>query len=360
MSDSTVTPLYERAEADFLSLQSRLADPALPHGSREYKEAVREFKKLEPAVQKIRDFRRLSAELADLRSLERGQDSELKAMASAERPALEEKLAGLRREIDDLLAPRDPQDDLSVIIEIRAGAGGDEAAIFAGDLYRMYTRYAASKGFAVDNYSSSVSDLGGFKEVVFGVNGPGAFRHFKFERGVHRVQRVPATEASGRIHTSTATVAVMPESEEAEEIQINPVDLRIDTYRASGAGGQHVNKTDSAVRLTHLPTGLVVACQDERSQIKNRAKAMTLLRAKLLQKQEEERQAQERDLRRSQVGTGDRSEKIRTYNFPQDRITDHRLNANFHNLPVIMEGNMEDLVRAHWEREKAERAGVPS
>jgi peptide chain release factor 1 len=349
-----MNPRYALLEKKFHELQNQLADPNLDPGSDVYQKATREYKKLEPIFQKIQTFNKLMHDIEGLKEMQSSDDKDLREMARAELVSLEERRLSVEKELEEFLAPRDPRDEKSVIMEIRAGAGGDEAAIFAGDLFRMYTRYAAEKGFTVEPYDSHPTGLGGFKEVVFSIEGRDAFRYFKFESGVHRVQRVPATEASGRVHTSTATVAVMPEAEEVD-VDINPVDLRIDVYRSSGAGGQHVNKTESAVRITHIPTGVVVACQDERSQIKNRAKAMSLLRANLYQKKLEMAEMERRDMRRAQVGTGDRSEKIRTYNFPQDRITDHRINQNFHNLPGIMEGQMGDIVNALLNFEKAQR-----
>ncbi len=349
-----MNPQYPLLEKKFHELQNQLAGTGQDVGSSAYQQAAKEFKRLEPIYQKIQTHKKLTQEISGLKEMQSSGEKDLREMARVELEVLEQEKARLDAELDDLLAPRDPQDDRNVIMEIRAGAGGDEAAIFAGDLFRMYTRYAAEKGFAVEPFSSHPTGLGGFKEVVFGIQGPAAFRHFKFERGVHRVQRVPATEASGRVHTSTVTVAVMPEAEEVD-VQINPADLRIDVYRSSGAGGQHVNKTESAVRITHIPTGFVVACQDERSQIKNRAKAMSMLRSNLYQMQLDKLAMERRDMRRAQVGTGDRSEKIRTYNFPQDRVTDHRINENFHNLPGIMEGNMDDIVQALLKFEKTRK-----
>jgi peptide chain release factor 1 len=307
---------------------------------------------LEPAVQKVGQLRKILSDAEGLEHLK--DDKEMGAMAAEELKDLLPRRDKLSAELEDFLIPRDPEDDRDVIMEIRAGAGGDEAAIFAGDLFRMYSRYAQDRGFTVEPYSSSGAERGGFKEVIFGVLGSGAYRHFKYESGVHRVQRVPETEAQGRVHTSTATVAVLAEMDEVD-VQINPADLRIDVYRASGAGGQHVNKTESAVRITHLPTGVVVACQDERSQIKNRAKAMSMLRAKLHQAEKERIESAQRDARRGQVGTGERNEKIRTYNFPQDRVTDHRINQNFHNLPSLMEGNIATLVEALLADEKSRK-----
>jgi peptide chain release factor 1 len=348
-----LNPKFEEIEKRFHEVQERLADPAV-QGAPEYQALAREFKKSEPLVQKVRALRRTETEIRQAEGLRASAEPDLRALAEEEEKTLIDRRDSLSREIEDALIPRDPQDDRDVIVEIRAGTGGDEAAIFAGDLFRMYSRYADGLGFGVEPFSSSPAGLGGFKEVVFGIKGLGAYARFKHESGVHRVQRVPATEASGRVHTSTATVAVLPEADEVD-VKINPVDLRIDVYRASGAGGQHVNKTESAVRITHLPTNIVVACQDERSQMKNRAKALSMLRAKIYQAERERLDAERADLRRSQVGTGERTEKIRTYNFSQDRVTDHRLNQNFHNLPHILEGHLEDIHAALGEAEKAER-----
>jgi len=313
---------------------------------------ARELKKLTPMGEKVKALRQTDQELEQTNVLRASSERDLQALADEEWKTLTERRNKLIQELDDFLVPRDPRDDRDVIVEIRAGTGGDEAALFAGDLFRMYSRDADRVGFGVEPYASSPAGQGGFKEIIFGIRGLGAYARFKHESGVHRVQRVPDTEASGRIHTSTATVAVLPEADEVE-VNINPADLRIDVYRASGAGGQHVNKTESAVRITHVPTNIVVACQDERSQMKNRAKAMTMLRTKLYEAERERLDIERRDLRRGQVGTGDRTEKIRTYNFPQDRVTDHRVNENFHNLPHILEGYMDDIHVALWVAEKA-------
>ncbi|MBL0059500.1 MAG: peptide chain release factor 1 [Elusimicrobia bacterium] len=348
-----MNPAFDPIEVRYHALQERLADPVL-QGTPTYNELAREYKGLELAVQKVRKVRQAEAEIQQAEGLLSSSEPDLRALAEAELKALRERVDGLSRELEDFLVPRDPRDGRDVIIEIRAGTGGDEAAIFAGDLFRMYSRYGVEHSFIVEPYASSPSGLGGFKEIVFGIKGPDAYARFKHESGVHRVQRVPDTEASGRIHTSTATVAVLPEADEVE-VTVNPADLRIDTYRASGAGGQHVNKTESAIRITHLPSGIVVACQEERSQVKNRARAFSMLRAKLYQSERDRLDVERRDLRRSQVGTGERTEKIRTYNFPQDRVTDHRINQNCHNPPGIREGHMDDTHAALWDAEKKER-----
>lgn len=348
-----MNPKFDQIESRHQFVQDRLADPSVQTTSESH-ELAREYKRLDPAVQKVRKLRQAEAEIRQAESLLASSEPDLRALAEEEIKILRDQADVLTRELEEFLIPRDPRDDRDVIIEIRAGTGGDEAALFAGDLFRMYSRYGVERGFTVEAYTSSPSGLGGFKEIVFSIKGLGAYSRFKHESGVHRVQRVPATEASGRVHTSTATVAVLPEADEVE-VSINPADLRIDTYRASGAGGQHVNKTESAIRLTHLPTGIVVACQEERSQVKNRARAFSMLRAKIHQAAQDRLDIERRDLRRSQVGTGERTEKIRTYNFPQDRVTDHRINQNFHNLPGILEGNMEAIHAALSAAEKMDR-----
>ncbi len=303
----------------------------------------RELARLEPIVSGLRAREATEEALASARTHLDDGDAEVRAMAREEVEGLERRLAELEAELRRLLVPRDPNDERDVILEIRAGTGGDEASLFAADLYRMYERYAERRRWRVDLLSTSESPSGGYKEVIAEVAGDGAYSRLKFESGVHRVQRVPVTEASGRIHTSTATVAVLPEAEEVE-VDIGEGDLRIETFRSSGPGGQSVNTTDSAVRITHLPTGLVVAIQDEKSQHKNRAKAMSVLRARLLEA-ERARQAEERgDARRAQVGTGERAEKIRTYNYPDDRVTDHRIGLTVHNLPGLLEGDLDRVI----------------
>jgi peptide chain release factor 1 len=299
----------------------------------------REFAELNPVVEKVKAYRGVMAELGDLEALidDPTTDSEMRAMAGAEKPALAARRDALAEDLRVALLPKDAMDDRNVILEIRAGTGGDEASLFAGDLFRMYERYAAKQGWKVETISESSGTVGGFKEIVAEIRGRGAFAKLKFESGVHRVQRVPNTEGSGRIHTSAATVAVLPEVEEVD-VTINEKDLKIDTMRASGAGGQHVNKTDSAIRITHLPSGIVVAMQEDRSQHKNRAKAMALLRAKLYDSERSKRDAERAAERRGQIGSGDRSERIRTYNFPQGRVSDHRINLTLYNLPKVIEG----------------------
>ena len=276
---------------------------------------------------------------------EEGCDPELKDMAQQEILELKEELIASKSRLDTLLLPKDPNDDRNVILEIRAGTGGDEAALFAADLFRMYTRYSERKGFKVSVLTSSNIGIGGYKEIVAQVTGRDVFAVFKFESGAHRVQRVPETESQGRVHTSACTVAILPEADEIEAVEIKKADLRVDTYRASGAGGQHVNKTDSAIRLTHLPTGIVVECQDERSQHKNRARAMSLLQARILDGLQQKQSKEQSDLRRSLVGSGDRSERIRTYNFPQGRVTDHRINLTLYKIDEIMQGDLRQIIQ---------------
>ncbi len=333
-----VAQRFERVEHE-LAMPETTANPS------QLEQLSREHARLVPIIAKFKRYRKMLAEKQDLFTLTQSTDTDLQKLAGEDLPKLESEIAFLEKELQVAILPKDPNEDRNIILEIRAGAGGDEAGLFAADLLRMYTRYAEAHGWALESIDSSLSERGGIKEVVVQISGPQVWSHFKFERGVHRVQRVPITEASGRIHTSTATVAVLPEAEEVD-IRIDPSELRIDTYRASGAGGQHVNKTESAIRITHIPSGIVVACQDERSQGKNRAKAMKLLRSKLLVQTQEKQAKEISQNRRSQVGTGDRSEKIRTYNFPQDRITDHRINLNVHNLPSVLEGNLDPLIRA--------------
>jgi len=318
------------------ALEAELSGQIAPDA---YVKASREFSELGPIVDAIKRYRALRGEMADLDALlaDPATDPEMRAMAEAEKPELEARREALEKEIRVHLIPKDAMDERNVILEIRAGTGGDEASLFAGDLFRMYERYAAKQGWKVEVVDASEGTVGGFKEIIAEVKGRGAFAKLKFESGVHRVQRVPATETSGRIHTSAATVAVLPEAEDVD-IEIRDDDLKIDTMRSSGAGGQHVNKTESAIRITHMPSGIVVAVQEDRSQHKNKAKAMALLRAKLYDAERSRQDAARAAERKGQVGSGDRSERIRTYNFPQARVTDHRINLTLYNLPKVIEG----------------------
>jgi peptide chain release factor 1 len=335
-------------------IDASLADSSGGFDQARFTALMKERAAIEPTVAAFRALQSLNREIADNDRLrEDKSDPELAAMAEEEAGALKERRDALEAELSALMLPRDPNDDKDIFIEIRAGAGGDEAGIFAGDLLRMYSRFAENSKMRVELLTESENEAGGYKEVVVAVKGGEPYRWFKYESGVHRVQRVPATEAAGRIHTSTATVAVLPEVEDDGEIEIRSTDLEVDTFKASGAGGQHINKTESAIRITHKPTGIVVACSEERSQLQNRERAMGMLRAQLAERQRREREEAEGALRRSQVGTGDRSEKIRTYNFPQDRITDHRINQNFQNIRAILDGDMEKLVTELQKDEQA-------
>lgn len=329
-----------------------LGQPEAADDMESYRKLTREHAEITPVAEVFRQYRIAQSDLADAREML--SDPEMKEFAAEEIEAAEAKTAELETELQKLLLPKDADDDKNIFIEVRAGTGGDEAALFAGDLLRMYARFAERNCWQVEIVSSSESDLGGYKEVVARIVGLGAYSKLKFESGGHRVQRVPATESQGRIHTSACTVAVMPEADELEEIQLNPADLRIDTFRASGAGGQHINKTDSAVRITHLPTGMVVECQDGRSQHSNKAQAMKVLAARLNDAQKREAQAKEAAERKSLIGSGDRSERIRTYNYPQGRVTDHRINLTLHKLDFIMDGDLEELTGALIAEHQAE------
>ena len=334
----------EQIEIRYQELDEQMAAPEVSFDLKQLQALAKEKAGLNNLVTKCREYKATSKELEETREmLGSGLDEELTALAKQEIEHLESKQEHLLQELRLALLPKDANDDRDIIIEIRAGTGGDEAGLFAADLFRMYSRYAQAKGWGVDIINVNESGIGAFKEIIFEIKGKGAFSQLKYERGVHRVQRVPATESSGRIHTSAATVAVLPEAEEVD-ISINPDDLRVDIFHSGGAGGQNVNKVATAVRITHLPTGMVATCQDERSQLRNKTKAMAVLRARLLDIEQRKQEDAIMKQRRSQVGTGDRSEKIRTYNFPQDRITDHRIKRTFHNLPRIMEGELDELI----------------
>jgi peptide chain release factor 1 len=354
MKDS-IRQRLDKMSDRFEEIGRLLADPDVGGGSDRFRDLSREYARLTSLAARYRDFRALERDLAAAEELRTDADASLRALAEEESTRLTREIATAEAELRLLLLPRDPRDERSVFLEIRAGTGGDEAAIFAGDLLRMYSRYAEAQGFAVEVLSESVGEHGGYKEIITRIAGAGVFSRFKFESGTHRVQRVPQTEAQGRIHTSACTVAILPELDEVDEIELNPAELRIDTFRASGAGGQHVNKTDSAVRITHLPTGIVVECQDERSQHKNRSRAMALLKARLKAAEEERQQSEQARSRRLQVGSGDRSERIRTYNFPQGRVTDHRINLTLYKLDDIMNGKLDELIGALQQEYQAEQ-----
>jgi peptide chain release factor 1 len=347
----------QEVERRYEELERLVVDPAVIANRREFAALSRERAGIEETVARFRERKQLVQDIDEHRELVQDADPDIRALAKGELPALEARLVELDQRLRQLLLPRDPNDDRNTVLEIRAGTGGDEAGLFAADLFRMYSRFAERQGWKIEVLSSSPTGLGGFKEVIALVQGKGAFSRLKFEGGVHRVQRVPATEAQGRIHTSAVTVAVLPEAEDVE-IDLPEKDLRIDVYRSSGPGGQSVNTTDSAVRVTHVPSGIVVTCQDEKSQHKNKAKALKVLRARLMDRAREEQQAKIAANRKSMVGTGDRSEKIRTYNFPQSRVTDHRVNVTLHQLERVLDGDLATIIDALATKQQQEQLEV--
>jgi len=344
---------FERLALRLAELDATLADPQIAADMKRYRALTREHAEVASLVGRFRRFRQREHDLAGARGML--DDPEMAEMAREEAAQAEADIAALHAELQTALLPRDPDDARNAFVEIRAGTGGDESALFAGELARMYLRYAERCGWRTELLSESESELGGYKEVVIRIEGEGAYGRLRFESGGHRVQRVPATEAQGRIHTSACTVAVLPEPDEAEEVQVNPAELRIDTFRASGAGGQHVNKTDSAIRITHLPTGIVAECQDDRSQHRNKAKAMAVLVARLRDKERSERAAKEAATRKGLIGSGDRSDRIRTYNFPQGRLTDHRINLTLYRVQAIIDGDLDEVIAALQAARSAEQ-----
>lgn len=337
----------ESTEEHFEKINQELCNPDIISDQEKYRSLMKELKNLTPIVEKYREYKKENKNLDDAKSIlsESGVDKELKEMAELEIESAKENIEKISEELKILLLPKDPNDERNVIMEIRGGAGGEEAALFSSVLFRMYNMYAQAKRWKVEVLNANETQLGGYKEISFMISGEGAYSKLKYESGVHRVQRVPDTEAQGRVHTSTVTVAVLPEAEDVE-VDINPTDLQIDTYRAGGAGGQHVNKTESAIRITHIPTGIIVECQDERSQYKNKDKAMKVLKSRLLEAEREKQNNAVAEERRLQVGTGDRSERIRTYNYPQSRMTDHRIGLTLYRLEDILNGDIEEIVEA--------------
>ena len=356
LSPSMLTRLSELAER-FDEICALLAKPEIVADRTQFTALSKELAELEPVTQGFKQIRELSLELADTEELAKSDDAELRELAREDVATLTERLAAVERSLRRLLIPKDPHDGSNVFLEIRAGTGGDEAAIFSGDLFRMYAKFAESQGWHMEILNDRPGEHGGYKEIITRVDGKRAYSQLKFESGVHRVQRVPNTESQGRLHTSACTVAVLPEVDDIDAVEIDKSDLRVDLFRASGAGGQHVNKTDSAVRLTHLPTGIVVECQDERSQHKNRARALALLQAKLVDAARAEQQAEQAESRRNLVGSGDRSERIRTYNFPQGRVTDHRINLTLYRLDEVLRGELNVLVQPLIQEHQADQLG---
>ena len=342
-------------EEKYRELESLISDPAVLADMAKWQKLSREHAQLAPVVEKYREYKKVREGLAEAKAIfDDNPDADMRRLAEEEIAELRPRLEVLERELPILLLPKDPNDAKNVIVEIRGGVGGEEAALFAGDLFRMYARYAERRGWRVDVIDKNATEIGGFKEISFSVDGAGAYSFLKYESGTHRVQRVPVTESSGRIHTSAVTVAVLPEAEEVE-VEIAPADLRIDTYCASGAGGQYVNRTETAIRITHLPTGIVVQCQDEKSQLKNKEKAMRVLRARILEAAREEQAATVAADRKSQVGSGDRSERIRTYNFPQGRVTDHRIGLTLYKIDAVLDGELDEILAGLITADQAER-----
>lgn len=344
----------EQLESRHEEVGALLSDPEVINDQNRFRSLSMEYAQLEPVAGNFQAYRKAQQDLSAAEEMAKDSDPDMRALAEDELAETESRIETLEHDLQLLLIPSDPYDNSNLFLEIRAGTGGDEAAIFAGDLFRMYSRYAEAENWQVEILSENEGEHGGYKEIIARIIGRGAYSRLKFESGAHRVQRVPETESQGRVHTSAATVAILPEIEEVEQIDINPSDLRIDTFRSSGAGGQHVNKTDSAIRITHLPTGIVVECQDERSQHKNRARAMSLLQAKLLAEEQQKQQAEQAQNRRSLVGSGDRSERIRTYNYPQGRVTDHRINLTLYKLPEIMVGDLNSVINPLIQEHQAD------
>ncbi len=353
---SKLENLSERLE----EINALLSHPQVIADQTRFRALSKEYAELTPVVNCFKSYLRQVEEIAAMQAMLKDEDSDLRAMAKEELDRGEQRQIGLERELQRLLLPSDPNDSRNIFLEVRAGTGGDEAAIFAGDLFRMYARYAEKRGWKIEVLSENPGEHGGYREVIAKVNGQGAYSRLKFESGVHRVQRVPETEAQGRVHTSACTVAILPEPDEVDEVDLNPAELRVDTYRASGAGGQHVNKTDSAIRITHIPTGIVVECQDERSQHKNRARALSLLQAKLLAAEQEKQRSEIAQSRKLQVGSGDRSERIRTYNFPQGRVTDHRINLTLYKIGTIVDGDLDSVIEPLISEHQAEQLAAMS
>lgn len=354
MKDSIIEKLNNLLERH-QELEGLMSEPDVIADQNQFRELSREYAQLEPVIKCFREFNSVRDNLTSAEEMLQEADAELREMANEEKKTSIKRIEQLETELQKLLLPKDPHDHSNIFLEIRAGTGGDEAAIFAGDLFRMYSRYAEINRWQIEIISQSLGEHGGYRELIARIVGDGAYSKLKFESGAHRVQRVPETESQGRVHTSAATVAIMAEPDELEEITINPSDLRIDTYRASGAGGQHVNKTDSAVRLTHIPTGTVVECQDERSQHKNKARAMALLQARIMDAKIEKQRSEQAQTRKSLVGSGDRSERIRTYNYPQGRVTDHRINLTLYKLDEFMQGNINQVIEPLINEYQAEQ-----